>query len=68
MSEVIHHIHKRKRIHQKTEAYPVSEFKKFLDKFIYLIGMAGPLIAMFQVYKIWNLKMPRVCLKFFVDR
>ena len=56
MTEVTHHIHKRKRIHQKAETYPASGFKKFLDKFIYLIGVAGPLIAMFQVYKIWNLK------------
>ena len=55
MSTPIHHIHKRKRKKKKMEPYPHNHpFKRFMDKFVYVIGIAGPLIASTQVYKIYH--------------
>lgn len=50
----LHHLHKRKRIHQKYEKYPSKDkWKRLVDKFIYIVAIFGPLIAIPQVLKIW---------------
>ncbi len=50
----VHHIHLRKRIHELKEQYPhPDKWKRFLDKIIYGVGIAGPLLVLPQVYKIW---------------
>lgn len=54
MSHAHHHIHKRKRIHQKHEKYPHPlPLKRFFDKAIYALGIIGPAGAIPQVYKIY---------------
>lgn len=54
MSNVIHHQHLRKRIHEKHEQYPNPIMhKRILDKLIYIVGIVQPLTAIPQVYKIW---------------
>lgn len=55
MSHPVHHLHKRKRIHHKEEAFPHPEpFKRFLDHAIYLIGIGAPLMGSTQAHKIWT--------------
>ncbi len=50
----LHHFHKRKRIHVKHEPYPhPNKWKRFLDKTIYVVGVAGPIMTIPQVIKIW---------------
>ena len=50
----LHHLHKRKRIHQKHEEFPhPDKFKRFVDKSMIVIGILGPLFALPQVFKIW---------------
>jgi len=57
MSNPIHHIHKRKRVHEKLEKYPhPNNFKKIMDKFIFIVGVLGPAMAIPQVYKIYSAK------------
>ncbi|HED05911.1 MAG TPA: hypothetical protein ENI61_04420 [Ignavibacteria bacterium] len=53
----IHHIHRRKRIYKKLEKYP-SKNKgiKFLDKFLLIIAVIGPLVTLPQIIKIFTLK------------
>jgi len=54
MVEPLHHAHRRKRMHQNKEPYPhPQQWKRFLDKIIYAVGVAGPLITIPQIYKIW---------------
>ncbi|MBL7206767.1 MAG: hypothetical protein ISS36_04175 [Candidatus Aenigmarchaeota archaeon] len=49
-----HHIHKRKRIHEKHEKYPhPNKWKRMLDKAIYAIAFIGPIMTIPQVLKIW---------------
>ena len=57
MTEVLHHYHKRKRIHQRFEPIPHPvKWKRFLDKIIYAVGVAGPVITIPQIIKIWTEK------------
>lgn len=52
-----HHVHVRKRIHEKYEEYPhPNPHKRFLDKLIYFVGISGPIMTIPQVYNIWILK------------
>jgi len=54
-SRGFHHLHKRKRIHQKHEKYPnPNKFKRVLDILAYVAAIIGPLIAIPQLWKIWN--------------
>lgn len=54
MATGLHHLYVRKRIHQKHEKYPhPNKWKRFIDKFIYIVAIFGPLIALPQVFKIW---------------
>ena len=54
MASGLHHFHKRKRIHKKLEKYPhPDKFKRFLDKFIYVVGVAAPIFTLPQIYSIW---------------
>jgi len=54
MVEPLHHFHRRKRIHQKHETYPhPHKWKRFLDKIIYAVGVAGPIITIPQIIQIW---------------
>ena len=54
MTIAIHHLHKRKRIHEGHEVYPSREkWKRFLDKLVYVVGIFGPLLTIPQILKIW---------------
>jgi len=54
MTEGLHHFHKRKRIHEKYEAYPSSDkLKNFLDKLIYFVGIFTPIVTIPQLLEIW---------------
>lgn len=49
------HLHRRKRIHlPHLENFPSqNKWKKFLDKVIYAVGIAGPILVIPQAYEIW---------------
>lgn len=50
----LHHFEKRKRIHKKHEPYPHPDrFKRFMDRAIYVVGVALPLSSITQVTAIW---------------
>lgn len=50
----LHHFQKRKRIYQKCEPYPHPQrFKRFMDKFIYVIAVFGMVMTIPQITKIW---------------
>jgi uncharacterized protein with PQ loop repeat len=53
----IHHIHQRKRVHHKLESYPhQNKWVRFLDKFLIVIAVVGPLIALPQIFQIFAIK------------
>lgn len=55
MLDPLHHIHKRKVIHQRFEPYPHPvRWKQILDKIIYAAGIAGPIITIPQIITIWH--------------
>lgn len=59
MSNGLHHVHKRKRAVQKKKVAPFphhSGMKKILDRAVYVIGIAAPLMTLPQVYKIYSTK------------
>jgi uncharacterized protein with PQ loop repeat len=48
------HLHKRKNIFENLEPYPHPlRWKRFLDKSIYFIAVASPLMTLPQLIKIW---------------
>lgn len=50
----VHHIHKRKRKHHKLLEYPHSKkWIRFLDKFLLVVAVVGPLITLPQILKIY---------------
>ena len=50
----IHHIHKRKRVHKKLEDYPhKNKWINSLDKFLIVVAVIGPLIALPQIFRIF---------------
>lgn len=50
----LQHLNKRKRIHNNLEHYPhPNKYKNFLDKFIYTMGIIGPIMTIPQIAKIW---------------
>ena len=50
----LHHYSLRKRIYKKLEKYPSSnKFKRFYDKFIYIIVILCPILNLPQLFKIW---------------
>ena len=53
----IHHIHKRKRVHQKLEKYP-SQIKwiRVLDRLLLIFACLGPISAIPQIIKIFSLR------------
>ena len=54
MTNVQHHQHVRKRIHQNLEKYPhPDKFKRFFDKLIYVAGIAMPILTIPQLTTIW---------------
>ena len=55
MTEPLHHIHKRKRVHKELEQYPhPNRLKQVMDKLVYAVGILGPAFGTTQVYKIWT--------------
>lgn len=47
--------HLRKRIYKKHEKYPHPDKKKrFIDNFIYIAAIVGPLFTLPQVIEIWK--------------
>ncbi len=52
-----HHLHLRRRIHQKHETYPHPDrFKRYFDKVMYVIAFAGPLATIPQVIQTFETK------------
>ena len=50
----LHHLHIRKRIHQKHEKYPhPNKWKRLIDRIVYIAAVTGPLLGLPQVIKIW---------------
>jgi len=50
----LHHFNIRKRIYQKHETYPhPNKFKRFYDKFIYLVVILAPITYLPQLLKVW---------------
>ncbi len=50
----LHHYHLRKRIYQKHEPYPhPNKFKRFYDKFIYVVVIFAPIANIPQLLKVW---------------
>jgi len=57
MAQGIHHLHKRKRVHQKLEKYPHHHpWIRFLDNFLLVIAVIGPLNNLPQIIKIFTSK------------
>lgn len=57
MTIAIHHLHKRKRIHEKHEKYPhPDKWKRFLDKLVYVMGIVAPMWVIPQIIKIWRIQ------------
>jgi uncharacterized protein with PQ loop repeat len=57
MAVNIHHLHKRKRIHEKSEKYPHPKpWIRFLDNFLLVVAVIGPLANIPQIIKIFTLK------------
>ncbi|MBT7706441.1 PQ-loop repeat-containing protein [archaeon] len=53
-SNGLHHISKRKRVHNNLEEYPHPQFWiRFLDKLLVLVAILGPASAIPQVLKIF---------------
>ena len=54
MFKGLHHFHRRKRIYQKHEPYPhPDKWKNRMDKLIYVVGIAGPAVAIPQLMNVW---------------
>ena len=57
MADGIHHIHKRKRVHQQLQEYPHKDpWINFLDQFLIVIAILGPIASIPQIYKIFFYK------------
>ncbi len=57
MPHAIHHIYKRKRYHDKLLQYPhPNKWIRFLDNFLVVIAVIGPLLTLPQIYKILTQK------------
>jgi uncharacterized protein with PQ loop repeat len=53
-SDVLHHIHLRKRVHKNLEQYPhPNKLKFYLDKLIMFIAIGAPLMTLPQIFEIW---------------
>lgn len=51
----LHHLHKRKRVHEKLEEYPHPQtHKRLMDHLIYVVCIATAILALPQVWKIWS--------------
>jgi uncharacterized protein with PQ loop repeat len=53
----MHHIHKRKRFHEKLEPFPhENKWINFLDRLLLVVAIVGPIMSIPQIYKIYSLK------------
>jgi len=53
----MHHLHRRKRVYKKLEMYPhENKWINFLDKFLIVVAVIGPLIALPQILQIFIFK------------
>ena len=54
MTHPIHHVHKRKRVHNQLETYPHPHTaKRVMDRVIYVVGILGPIMSIPQIMKVW---------------
>ena len=50
----MHHIHKRKRLHEKLEKFPhENKYIRFLDQFLLVVACIGPVMSLPQILKIY---------------
>ena len=55
MTNPLHHISLRQRIHQKNQAYPSKKrFLRLLDYWIFILGPISSLAVLPQVIQIWS--------------
>lgn len=55
MLQALHHLHRRKRIHQEHEKYPHPDPKKAIfDKLVYAMSLLMPIMSIPQIYKIFS--------------
>ncbi len=53
----LHHLHKRKRVHEKLEKYPhPNKGVRFLDNLLLVVAVIGPMANIPQIIKIFVLK------------
>ena len=53
----LHHLHRRKRIHDKRESYPSkNKWIRLLDRFLLIVAIFGPFVALPQIIKIITLQ------------
>ncbi len=53
----IHHLNKRKRIHLKKEEYPhPQKWVRWLDNFLLVVAVLGPLVSIPQLIRIYFMK------------
>jgi uncharacterized protein with PQ loop repeat len=53
----LHHIHKRKRFHEKLEPYPhENKWIKRLDEFLLFVAVVAPIMSIPQIFKIYSTK------------
>jgi uncharacterized protein with PQ loop repeat len=51
----LHHIHKRKRVHERLEPYPhENKWVKLLDDFLLAVAVIGPVMSIPQIWKIFS--------------
>jgi uncharacterized protein with PQ loop repeat len=53
----IHHLHRRKRVHQNLERFPhENKWINRLDRFLLIVAVVGPVMSIPQIYKIYSTK------------
>lgn len=53
----IHHLHKRKRIHQQYQKYPHPiKWIRWFDSFLFIVAVIAPLVAIPQLMKVYVLQ------------
>jgi uncharacterized protein with PQ loop repeat len=54
MADSLHHLHKRKRVHEKLEPYPhPDKWKNVLDKAVFAVAFLTVVMTVPQAAKIW---------------
>ncbi|MFN7991686.1 MAG: hypothetical protein U0R44_06020 [Candidatus Micrarchaeia archaeon] len=59
MADGIHHLHKRRRVHENLEVYPHPDrWLNLLDRLVFIVALTGVVMTVPQVFEIWVMKNP----------